>query len=43
MISYIGIVISYVVLYNMTTLDIVLRYNRMEITLLSNLSLLPMN
>jgi hypothetical protein len=43
MISYIGIVISYVVLYNMTTLDIAIRYSRMEITLLSNQNLLPLN
>jgi hypothetical protein len=35
MVPYIGIVIFYIILYDMIALDIVTRYNRLEIALFS--------
>jgi hypothetical protein len=39
MISCIGIVVSYAISYDMTTLDIVIRYNRVGIVIVSSKSL----
>jgi hypothetical protein len=43
MISYIEIVISYIILYDMTALDIMTKYNRLKIALNKNKKVTQIN